>query len=67
MVSTTVTVDLDEIIDTDLEGFIDLILERAGDPLGMDVSYNVVGVEDSSTLIVRVHYIESESDDDEGW
>ena len=55
--SADVTVELNEIIDNDLEGFLDLILERAGEPLGMDVSYYVKGV-DGSTLTITVEYDE---------
>lgn len=51
-VSGIVRVDLHEIIDTDLEGFIDLCSERlVGSTLLMDVNYRIVGVEGETLLI----------------
>jgi hypothetical protein len=48
-----VKVDLSEIIDTDLEGFLDLISERAGFPLLQQQEYICIGAEDEA-LIFRV-------------
>jgi hypothetical protein len=49
-----VEVDLSEIIDTDLEGFLDILSERAtGSPLLMDISYRIVSVE-NDTLKIEV-------------
>lgn len=51
---TVVEVDLSEIIDTDLEGFLDILSERAtGSPLLMDISYKVIGCE-NDTLKIEV-------------
>jgi hypothetical protein len=52
-VTTTVQVDLGEVIDRDLEGFLDLIAERSGDPLLMDIGYAVDRAEGDS-LVIRV-------------
>lgn len=56
----TVRVGLDEAVDLDLEGFLDLIAERAGHPLLMDFTYKVVGHE-GDTLILEVTGDTSES------
>lgn len=48
-----IKVELSEIIALDLEGFLDLISERAGFPLLMEQSYEVEGHEDN-TLVLRV-------------
>lgn len=51
---TNVQVELHEIIDYNLEGFLDLISERAcKSPLLMDISYRVVG-HDGDTLTIEV-------------
>lgn len=57
--------DLEEVIERDREQFLDLILERAGHPLGMDVSYDVVGVNEDGTLRVRVAFLVDEEDEAE--
>lgn len=56
-----VRVDLCEVIDNDLEGFLDILSERAtGGPLLMDISYRVVAVEQDSTLVIEVDGDDSE-------
>ena len=49
----TAFADLSEIINLDLEGFLDRISEDAGFPLLMDQSYQVEGHE-GDTLLIRV-------------
>lgn len=51
-----VEVDFDYIINVDLEGFIDTILEQAGHPLGMDVIYKLVGATDEGDAIINVEF-----------
>ena len=49
-----VEVDLSDVIDNDLEGFLDLLSERAvNSPLLMDISYRIVG-HDGDTLKIEV-------------
>jgi hypothetical protein len=49
-----VPVELSEIIDNDLEGFLDIIGERVGSPLMQNIGYHVVGHNDN-TLHLEVH------------
>lgn len=57
MVEKTIAVPFSAVIDNDFEGFLDLLLEICGDPLGMDIHYELVGVDtDQDTLIIRVEY-----------
>ena len=47
-----VQVDLREIIENDLEGFLDILSERAtGSSLLMDISYRILSVENNSLMI----------------
>ena len=46
-----VKVSLDEIIDNDFEGFLDLIAELTGNPLLMDISYRMLRVEDDMLIL----------------
>jgi hypothetical protein len=70
-VNDTVTVSLDEIIGTDLEGFLDLLetLVNAGTDDGplSDISYEVLGLgAESNTLVISViaqQEIEDDPDD----
>jgi hypothetical protein len=51
-ITGVVAVDLGEVIDTDLEGFLNLISERLTDTdILMGVSYNVVGHEEDTLWI----------------
>jgi hypothetical protein len=59
-----VKVDLSEIIESDLEGFLDLLGELVGSPLMQDISYHVVG-HDDDTLHIEVHGDVSEDIDDD--
>lgn len=50
-----ITVSLDDVIDLDLEGFVDLCSDRlVGSPLLMAVEYTAVGVHTDGSLIIRV-------------
>lgn len=49
--STLVTVDLSEVIDNDLEGFLDLLAERSGHPLLMDITYTLVSASDGALYL----------------
>lgn len=49
-----ITVGLEEIIDTNFEGFLDLISERAGFELMMEQAFAVVGAKQGNVLI-EVH------------
>lgn len=49
-----VQVTLQELIENDLEGFLDLIAERAGDPLMMDIGYSVDGMDVDGELLIKV-------------
>lgn len=51
-IERTVTVELSEIIDRNLEHFLDLLSVRAtGNPLLMDIDYTVVGTDGESIKI----------------
>ena len=53
--SGEVAVELNEIIDTDLEGFLDLISEKlVGSSLLTDISYEVSGVGGSYEVVIKV-------------
>lgn len=52
--SVQVLVELDDMIDNDLEGLLDILVERIGAPLLMNVGYKVVGVEDEYTVVMEV-------------
>lgn len=41
-----VKVALNELIDNDLEGFLDLLADLVGNPLLMDITYHILSVED---------------------
>ena len=47
------SVDLDQIINNDLEWFLDTLADRIGQPLLMDIHYRVVG-HDRDTLLFLV-------------
>ncbi|MCA1320547.1 hypothetical protein LC085_11550 [Bacillus tianshenii] len=48
-------VSLSNIIDNDLEGFLDIISEDlVGSPTLMDVNYSVVGHQDEWTVLIKV-------------
>lgn len=50
-VTGCVAVETDEMIEGDLESFLDLISERlVGSSLGMDLSYRAVGVDDGDVV-----------------
>lgn len=54
-VEIQIVVDLSELIDNDLEQFLDLIAERAtGSVCLQDVNYGIVSYEGSDTLLMRV-------------
>jgi hypothetical protein len=58
-------VELHEIINNDLEGFLDILSERAvGNGLLMDIAYRVVAVQDDGTLILEVDGDDSEARED---
>lgn len=67
-ISELIKIDLDEIIEADFEGFLDMICELAGYPLLMNISYEVEGVDSDGSLQLRVcgeveeeqWYVESE-------
>lgn len=68
--SVQVLVELDDMIDNDLEAFLDILVERIGAPLLMNVEYKVVGVEDEYTVVMKVtgdfsEVFEEEEEDDE--
>jgi hypothetical protein len=68
-VNDTVTISLDEIIATDLEGFLDLLdsLVNAGTEGGplSDISYQVVGLgTEPNTIEVSVIAQQDDTDDD---
>lgn len=53
----TVEVPFHDVLDTYFEDYLDLLLELAGDPLGMDIHYELVGVNTlENTLLIRVDY-----------
>lgn len=49
-----ITVELDELLDHNFEGFLDLIAERAGVPLLTDISYRAVAVQQDGSLSIEV-------------
>ncbi len=54
-ISGEVAVRLNDIIHTDLEGFLDLISEKlVGSSLLADISYEVSGVSESGDIVVKV-------------
>jgi hypothetical protein len=54
-ISTKVLVDLDDIIELDFEGFLDLISELSTDsPLLTDIGYKAVGVHTNGCIIIEV-------------
>ena len=54
-ISGNVPVSLADVISRDLEGFIDLVSEKlVGSDLLMDVSYEVVGVNQESGIVIKV-------------
>ncbi|KKM86214.1 hypothetical protein LCGC14_1281310 [marine sediment metagenome] len=52
-VSELIKIDLSDIINTDLEGFLDLIAEFAGYPYLKEINYSIEGHE-GDTLQIRV-------------
>ncbi len=46
----TVTVPLSEVLDTNFEGFLDLLAETVGHPLLMDIDYKLVGVDNGDPV-----------------
>jgi hypothetical protein len=61
-----VPIDLNDIIETDLDGFLDLLSEAVGSPRMQDISYHVVG-HDDNTLHFEVHGdVAVDIDDEEG-
>lgn len=54
-IEVNVLVNLDEIIDNDLEGLLDILCERVGASLLMDINYSIVKAEDSHTLVIAVN------------
>ncbi len=71
-VSGTVTVDLSELLDSDLEGCLDLLSEKVLGSYGlMEIDHNVVGVEGVwtdpknrvNTLLLRVEGVVEEEGD----
>lgn len=57
-----VEVDLSEVISHDLEGFLGLLCERVGNPLLMDVNYEVIRTV-GDTLTIRVAGDDSEREE----
>jgi hypothetical protein len=55
-ITGVVAVDLDELVDNDLEGLLDILGERLVEHglLLSDISYRVAGVQDAETLLVEV-------------
>ncbi|MHA2063239.1 MAG: hypothetical protein ACXABY_02540 [Candidatus Thorarchaeota archaeon] len=54
-IRTTISVRLSEAVDADLEGWLDLLAERAGYPLLMDIQYRILAVgDDGQTLAISV-------------
>ncbi len=52
-VSELVKVDIDDVIGNDLDGFLSLLAELAGDVCLMDLNYSIEGHE-GDTLLIRV-------------
>jgi len=64
-VSDIIAVGIDEMIDNDLEGFLDLISDRVGHPLLMDIGYKAVAINDDGTIRLKVTgFIELEEDEE---
>jgi hypothetical protein len=59
LIKKYVWVSLGELIDYDLEGFLDLIAERAGYPLLMDIDYDISEHKNNEVLL-RVTGIDNE-------
>ena len=53
-VKKNVTITLNEVIEADLEGFLDLLSEAVGEPLLMDIGYRVVGHGEPSWIVIEV-------------
>ena len=49
-----VDIGLDDVIENDMEGFLDMIAEKTGNPLLMDISYRVVRANPDGTLRLEV-------------
>lgn len=49
-----VEVDLDDVIGLNLEGFLDLISEKAGEPLLTDINYEVLGTTQDGMIVLKV-------------
>lgn len=62
-VSVNIEVSIDDIIEVDYEGFLDLISEEAGEPLLMDIGYKVVGVRSEQIIIKVTGVVEIREDD----
>lgn len=58
-IDVVVEVELVEIVDNDLEGFLDILADRVGNPLISNISYEVVGNK-SNALYIRVQADTSE-------
>ena len=53
-ITKVVSVNLDDIIGNNLEGFIDLIAEYTGYPCLEDISYKAVGVGEDGYILIEV-------------
>lgn len=62
-VKEVVRVNLGEIIERGLESFLDLLAEKTGHELLMDINYKIVGHESDTLLIEVTGCVEQEEDD----
>ena len=53
-VTVTISIHLSDVISHDLDEFLDLIAERCGYPLLMDIGYKIVGCGPDNNLILEV-------------
>lgn len=54
-ISARVIIELHDIIDNDLEGFLDILSEKlVGDDLLMDIDYKVTGVANENEVVIEV-------------
>lgn len=60
MITRTVEVTLDEVINNDFEGFLDILAERFGNTLLQDIKYKVIKNEGDTIFIEVTGYEDDE-------
>lgn len=61
-VDKVINVELHHMIDYNLEGFLDIIAEKTGHPLLMDIEYEAVGVCNGEVMLRVRGFVEDEDD-----